>query len=317
MKWDVFISHASEDKVDVATPLTNILLQYGLTVWIDENVLKLGDSLRERIDHGLAHSRFGIVILSKAFFSKHWTQHELNGLMANESRYKKVILPLWHRVDEKFIRRYSPILADRVAIKTDQGVEQVALEVIRAVNPSLLQRNKAADVDKSLASENISNEAKPKSSKKMDRMLFALITLFLLSTNGFLFYYGNLRLQNIEHQINQSLGHQIKLLIENGRLEFKHQQWEKQLDVYLKISYVVGQIVAGHLRRDELKNAIDGFYSMYWGGLIYVKDDDVEQAMINFHFEIHDYLEGIGTQDKLKLRADSLIKTIQKSSKKA
>jgi hypothetical protein len=40
----------------------------GLAVWYDSFSLKLRDSLRRKIDEGLANSRYGIIILSKHFF---------------------------------------------------------------------------------------------------------------------------------------------------------------------------------------------------------------------------------------------------------
>ena len=46
MKYDIFISHASEDKADVARPLAAHLEHLGLKVWLDEFELTLGDSLR-------------------------------------------------------------------------------------------------------------------------------------------------------------------------------------------------------------------------------------------------------------------------------
>jgi hypothetical protein len=36
MLWDVFISHAGEDKDDVAPPLSSLLEASGLRIWIDE-----------------------------------------------------------------------------------------------------------------------------------------------------------------------------------------------------------------------------------------------------------------------------------------
>ena len=50
--WDVFISHASEDKAAVTNPLANSLERAGLRVWLDRQELRLGDSLREKIDEG-------------------------------------------------------------------------------------------------------------------------------------------------------------------------------------------------------------------------------------------------------------------------
>jgi TIR domain len=70
--YDVFVSHASEDKNKVARPLAACLESLGLRVWFDECQLALGDSLRRNIDRGLSESRFGVVILSPAFFAKEW-----------------------------------------------------------------------------------------------------------------------------------------------------------------------------------------------------------------------------------------------------
>jgi len=76
----VFICHASEDKEEVARPLAQELRSRDFRVWIDEAEILIGDSLRRKIDEGLASSRFGIVILSPSFFAKEWPQLELDGL---------------------------------------------------------------------------------------------------------------------------------------------------------------------------------------------------------------------------------------------
>jgi hypothetical protein len=91
--------------------------------------LKVGDSLRRKIDEGLAKSRYGIVVLSKHFFSKEWPQNELDGLMSREIAGTKVILPIWHKITVEEIRAKSPILAGRVAAKSEHGVEKVISEV--------------------------------------------------------------------------------------------------------------------------------------------------------------------------------------------
>ena len=134
--WDVFISHASEDKESIARPLAVALRDRGLRVWYDEFTLKLGDSLRAAIDRGLAESRFGIVILSKSFFGKHWTQQELNGLAAIEVGGRKVILPIWHGVTRQDVAQFSPMLADRKAVSTDD-FEAVVAAILEIVKPNL------------------------------------------------------------------------------------------------------------------------------------------------------------------------------------
>lgn len=132
-EWDVFISHASEDKDSFALPLAKSLKEKNLKVWFDAFTLTVGDSLRKSIDYGLARSRFGIVILSEAFFSKHWPQLELDGLVARESAGEKVILPVWHEVDEQDVRKYSPLLADRLAVSSKNGLDYVVDQLLEAI----------------------------------------------------------------------------------------------------------------------------------------------------------------------------------------
>ena len=132
--FDVFISHASEDKDDVARPLTKALGQRGLKVWLDEQELTLGDSLSRKIDDGLARSRFGVVVLSQAFFRKDWPQRELEGLVSRETMHgDKVILPVWHGVTKEEVYAKSPPLANRLAVDADKGVEVVADQIMGAL----------------------------------------------------------------------------------------------------------------------------------------------------------------------------------------
>ena len=136
-RWDVFIAHASEDKAEAARPIAQLLEKAGLKVWLDENEITLGDSLRQKIDHGLANSQFGLVILSRAFFAKNWPQIELDSLVALRGQGQKVILPVWHGVDEDYVASCSPILAGRIAVKTDNGLNRVTEMVLDAVNAVL------------------------------------------------------------------------------------------------------------------------------------------------------------------------------------
>lgn len=128
-EWDVFISHASEDKEEFVRPLAAELERSGLRVWYDETTLKVGDSLRSAIDEGLAHSRFGIVVLSESFFAKQWPQRELDGLVSKEVAGLNVILPVWHKVSLDEVRRYSLTLAGRVAAKSMDGLGTVVKQL--------------------------------------------------------------------------------------------------------------------------------------------------------------------------------------------
>src|SRR5262249_4785859 len=133
--WDVFICHASEDKRRIAARLANHLQEKGLRVWYDEWTLHIGDSLRRRIDEGLAESRFGIVILSQHFFKKRWRQHELDGLVQREARGESVILPVWHGVGREEVEKYSLTLAHRVAGSTAEGFPRLADRLLAVIDP--------------------------------------------------------------------------------------------------------------------------------------------------------------------------------------
>lgn len=133
-KWDVFISHATEDKDDFVRPLAKALRDSGVSVWFDEFSLKLGDSLRASIDFGLANSRYGVVVLSKNFFAKHWPVQELNGLSARESEGKTVILPIWHKINATEVREQSPILADKLAVSSDVGIDGVVQKIVAVLD---------------------------------------------------------------------------------------------------------------------------------------------------------------------------------------
>ncbi len=132
-KWDVFICHASEDKEQVLEPLAEALQTKGLKVWYDRWVLTIGDSLRRSIDEGLKESRFGVVVLSPAFFVKNWPQWELDGLVQREIGGQKVILPVWHNVTRVEVAKYSLPLADRVAGSTTEGIKALADELLQAI----------------------------------------------------------------------------------------------------------------------------------------------------------------------------------------
>ena len=132
-EWDVFISHASEDKDDFVRPLAEGLEQRGLRVWFDESTLKVGDSLRRSIDRGLTHSKFGIVVISNHFLNKEWPQRELDGLASREHDGVRVILPIWHNIDAKAVREASPMLADRVAISSSENLERVIEDLLQVI----------------------------------------------------------------------------------------------------------------------------------------------------------------------------------------
>lgn len=135
MIWDVFISHASEDKESFVRPLAKYLKENHIKVWYDEFTLDLGVSLREKIDEGIRDSKFGVIILSPNFLKKDWTKKELNAFFSKEIFEKQnKILPIWLDISSKEIYNFSPMLFDRKAIKGEgENVKKIGDEIISKI----------------------------------------------------------------------------------------------------------------------------------------------------------------------------------------
>ncbi len=129
-QYDVFLSHASEDKDDVARPLALALRQRGLRVWYDEFELRIGDNLVAKLNAGINASRFGILVLSKAFFGKRWTIHELNMLERLWVADNRILFPVWHKITIEELSAYRAWLAIIIGLSTDTyDISEIADEI--------------------------------------------------------------------------------------------------------------------------------------------------------------------------------------------
>jgi hypothetical protein len=129
----LFLSHAFEDKDDFVRPLAVALQKSGFGVWFDEYELVPGHSLLEKIDEGLRSCDYGIVVLSQDFFRKKWPRRELDGLFSRETTERNLIIPIWKGVSVDDVHNFSPILAGRLGVSADRGMEVVVNQIKRAV----------------------------------------------------------------------------------------------------------------------------------------------------------------------------------------
>ena len=130
--YEVFISHATEDKESFVNEFADELRKRGVKVWIDDIAIGWGDSLRTKIDQGLKNSRFGIVVISRHYIRKGWTNYELDGLFEKEMNGGKTILPIWHDISKKEVHDFSPSLAGRKAMTTcNMTAGEIADELVK------------------------------------------------------------------------------------------------------------------------------------------------------------------------------------------
>ena len=90
----IFLSHSSSDK-KLARRIANALLKAGIEVWLDEWEILVGDSITQRIQHGLDDTDFVAVLLSEKSVESGWVEKEWQSQIGVEAVFKRVvILPL-------------------------------------------------------------------------------------------------------------------------------------------------------------------------------------------------------------------------------
>ncbi|WP_410669291.1 toll/interleukin-1 receptor domain-containing protein [Amycolatopsis sp. cmx-4-68] len=127
-RYDVFISHVSKYKAEIATPLADRLESRGLRTWIDHRRLDVGDDLSEAIGFGIRSSRFGVVVLTPDFFGRRWTDREFRLL------HDKRLFLVLHRIEPAQLRaRHPGIEESRLSLPWRLGAEEVADRIHHAI----------------------------------------------------------------------------------------------------------------------------------------------------------------------------------------
>jgi EAL domain-containing protein (putative c-di-GMP-specific phosphodiesterase class I) len=147
---DIFICHASEDKPDVVRPLYEKLESEGFNIWYDEAEIKWGDSITERVNWGLIHSKYVVVVLSESFLEKRWPNREFNSVVNTESSSGVVkVLPLVVGdgvIERKIIEAY-PLINDKRYLKWSNNQTEIVEELYK-IFPEKSKRNFETDAKK-------------------------------------------------------------------------------------------------------------------------------------------------------------------------
>ncbi|RSK42968.1 toll/interleukin-1 receptor domain-containing protein [Hymenobacter perfusus] len=263
--WDAFISHASEDKSTIVRQLAEILEKIGIKIWYDEFSLKVGDSLSESIDNGLIKSKFGIVIISKDFLKKKWTDYEYRSLLSKEDKGKKIILPIWHNITSEEIRDFSLYLHDKFALNTStMSINKLALTLTEQIRPDIYQNIKGYFLFKKILEKSVKSTAKLSELKPQKKPLSKLSKGLEVRARNIHFGVG----QVIECNIDESIyNYELDL-----RPEREIQTWEIINLCYLEFTDKY------KIKNTELKKSI--IYTLInfsLGQLIEYKNITIEQ----------------------------------------
>ena len=180
-KYDVFISHAVEDKIEIANELCKRLERAGLKVWYSGNELSIGDRIESMIQKGLEQSRFGIAVLTKHYIKKNWTMREFYSMLAKERDDRKVILPVLHDISISDLRAKDLTIADKFGISTANGLDHVVNRIKNVISKEKAQENELKVSGISMASF---------SQQKVNKQstLMAVLFTLLISISGFAIY---------------------------------------------------------------------------------------------------------------------------------
>lgn len=118
-KYDVFISHANKDKLSYVNDLNKVIKKLGINIFYDTDVLSWGDNFKQVILDGTAESEFAIIVISKNFFGREWTERELDEFLAQQNASgQKTVLPLLYGITFDELKEKYPTLGDIQAITT-------------------------------------------------------------------------------------------------------------------------------------------------------------------------------------------------------
>ena len=139
--YDVFISHAYEDKNEFSSRLALQLKKKGLKIWYFGLELKLGDSIAASVNYALKNASFGIVFISPVYFELQWAMNELEELFSEEERLGR-IFPVLHGVSAEMISARLPVLTGRLFVSTGKGMQNVVRRVLQAVTDKKIRGGK-------------------------------------------------------------------------------------------------------------------------------------------------------------------------------
>jgi hypothetical protein len=135
---DIFICHAGEDKEEIVRPIVEAFSQSGISCWYDEAEIRWGDSIVQKVNEGLAASKYVVVVFSPAFVQKNWLQRELNAVLNQEASIGEVkVLPLLVGTEEekKQILKQFQLLNDKRYLPWDGDLRNIVNAMLSRLRP--------------------------------------------------------------------------------------------------------------------------------------------------------------------------------------
>lgn len=136
-KYHLFMSHASNDKINIVNSLVNELEIYNLNIWYDSQKIYIGDSVVDKINNGILNVSNGfVVVLSKSYFSKPWCLAELRVLLHIHITTGIKIFPIRHNISHEYIMNKQSLLSDTLSFDSAIGAKLIASHINKSIHNS-------------------------------------------------------------------------------------------------------------------------------------------------------------------------------------
>ena len=143
MKYDIFLSHCRENKLNTAVPLYQALDLLGFLVWFDRGEILTGDAIYDSIQTALHHSSMIIALIADGYLQRSWTQYELQLAINIEQNLvcgtKKMVFPIYQQLGHKDVEAIFPALKDRAFESLDAGYFDVSTRDGRTILDRIVQ----------------------------------------------------------------------------------------------------------------------------------------------------------------------------------
>lgn len=130
--FDVFISHASEDKETIARPIFEACARRGIKAFLDEAHIGWGESFTAKINTALGAARTVLCVISPTSVTKEWPLAEVNTALSMDVIGQKVVVPLM--VGRPDLTKL-PLIAGKDQLVWGGDAEKVAAELEKVVRP--------------------------------------------------------------------------------------------------------------------------------------------------------------------------------------
>lgn len=130
--YDVFISHASEDKETIARPIFEACARRGVKAFLDEAHIGWGEDFTKKINTALGSARTVLCVISQVSVTKEWPLAEVNTALSMDVIGQKRVVPLI--VGSPDLTKL-PLIRGRDQLVWRGDAETVAAELVKVVRP--------------------------------------------------------------------------------------------------------------------------------------------------------------------------------------